>query len=207
MPYISKIDCSTNAIKDISIFAIDNSFQFLQILNLKQNRIKVLPKMDAVYLEEINLSENRINDCSQFIGLPRLKKLNLNQNKIKSCKGLSNCLSLEVLYLNQNRIKNLEGIENLYPLRKLRLKTNRLSNLDSLPELPNLQKLTISENQIKQAIEFSKLKQYPNLLKINCEANPYFDESGVPPKTEIIIQLTENTSIKFVNKEALVKED
>ena len=47
MPYISKIDCSTNAIKDISIFAIDNSFQFLQILNLKQNRIKVLPKMDA----------------------------------------------------------------------------------------------------------------------------------------------------------------
>ena len=35
----------------------------------------------------------------------------------------------------------------------------------------------------------------------------YFDESGVPPKTEIIIQWTENTSIKFVNKEALVKED
>ena len=91
MNYMSSIDASTNYIKDISFFNQENSFLYLTKLNLKQNKIKVLPKMYCVYLTEINLSENRINDCSQFNGLRKLKKLNLSQNKIKSCQGLCDC--------------------------------------------------------------------------------------------------------------------
>ena len=166
MTYISKIDASTNVIKDISMFNVEESFLYLQSLNLKQNKIKVLPKMYAVYLTTIDLSENRIADCSQFTGLPKLKKLNLNQNKIKSCKGLSNCPMLDVLYLNQNRIKSLEGIENLPNLRKLRLKTNRIKKFEFLPDLPNLQKLTISENQIDTREEFAKLCKFWSCSKI-----------------------------------------
>ena len=189
MTYISKIDASINVIKDISMFNEENSFLYLQSLNLKQNKIKVLPKMYAVYLTTIDLSENRIADCSQFTGLPKLTKLNLNQNKIKSCKGLSNCPLLDVLYLNQNRIKSLEGIENLPNLRKLRLKANRIKKFEYLPDLPNLLKLTISENQIDTREEFAKLCKYEKLHKITLDANPYFDSSGVTPKTEVIIQM------------------
>ena len=39
MPYISIIDFSTNSIKDISVFNTTEAFQYLQILNLKQNKI------------------------------------------------------------------------------------------------------------------------------------------------------------------------
>ena len=189
MTYISTIDASINVIKDISMFNVEDSFLYLQSLNLKQNKIKILPKMYCKYLVTIDLSENRISDCSQFTGLPKLKKLNLNQNKIKSCKGLSNCPLLDVLYLNQNRIKSLEGIENLQNLRKLRLKTNRIKTFGFLPDLPNLQKLTISENQIDSREEFAKLCKYEKLHKITLESNPYFDSSGVTPKTEVIIQM------------------
>ena len=208
MKYITIIEASTNVIKEINMFEVENSFQYLKILNLKQNRIKKLPKMHAVYLEDLNLSENRINDISEFNGLPKLKKLNLNQNKIKSCYGLANCPNLEVLYLNNNRIKSMEGI-NLERLRKLRLKTNRINSLEFIPFLPCLQKLNISENQIKDRTQFKNLEIYTHLLKINCEANPYFDEAGIAPKTELIIQLPELTkeTLKFVNKEQLVKED
>lgn len=166
MTYISKIDASINVIKDISMLNVEESFLYLQSLNLKQNKIKVLPKMYAVYLTNIDLSENWIADCSQFTGLPKLKKINLNQNKIKSCKGLSNCPLLDTLYLNQNRIKSLEGIENLPNLRKLRLKTNRIKKFDYLPELPNLLKLTISENQIDTREEFAKLCNMKNYIKL-----------------------------------------
>ena len=207
MSYMSLIDASINFIKDISFFAVENSFMFLTKLNLKQNKIKVLPKMFSVYLTEINLSENRIADCSQFTGLPKLKKLNLNQNKIKSCQGLSNCPVLDVLYLNQNRIKSLEGIENLPNLRKLRLKANRIKTFEFLPDLPQLEKLTISENQIESREEFAKLCKYDKLFKITLETNPYFDNSGIPPKTEVIIQMGTLQNLKFVNKEQLVKED
>ena len=138
MKYITIIQASTNVIKEINMFEVENSFQYLKILDLKQNRIKKLPKMHAIYLEELNLSENRINDISEFTGLPKLKKLNLNQNKIKSCIGLANCPSLEVLYLNNNRIKTIEGI-NLERLRKLRVKTNRINSLQFIPFLPCLQ--------------------------------------------------------------------
>ena len=44
MSYMSLIDASINFIKDISFFAVENSFMFLTKLNLKQNKIKVLPK-------------------------------------------------------------------------------------------------------------------------------------------------------------------
>ena len=74
-------------------------------------------------------------------------------------------------------------------------------------DLPQLQKLTISENQIESREEFAKLCKYDKLFKITLETNPYFDNSGVTPKTEVIIQMGTLPNLKFVNKEQLVKED
>ena len=205
MPYIIRIDASVNEIKDIEVFNNPDRFQFLQILNLKTNKIRALPEMQATNLLQIDLSENKVKDCTNFKGLPNLKKLNLNNNSMKDCLGLANCPKLEVLYLNNNKLTSLKGLENLPLLRKLRLRTNKIEKFDTVPDLPNLEKLAISENLIKSNVEFSKLR-FPSLKRINIDGNPYFDESGANPKIEVLIQL-EGFEIKFVNKEEITQED
>ena len=205
MPYIIRIDASVNEIKDIEVFNNPDRFQFLQILNLKTNKIRALPEMQATNLLQIDLSENKVKDCTNFKGLPNLKKLNLNNNSMKDCLGLANCPKLEVLYLNNNKLTSLKGLENLPILRKLRLRTNKIEKFDTVPDLPNLEKLAISENLIKSNVEFSKLR-FPSLKRINIDGNPYFDESGANPKIEVLIQL-EGFEIKFVNKEEITQED
>ena len=75
MSYMSLIDASINFIKDISFLGVENTFLFLTKLNLKQNKIKVLPRMFSQYLTEINLSENRIAVCSQFTESPKIKEI------------------------------------------------------------------------------------------------------------------------------------
>ena len=202
MPYLIRIDASVNEIKDMDVFNNPERFQYLQLLNLKTNKIHVLPEMQAVNLLQMDLSENKIKDCSQFKGLPNLKKLNLSTNRLENCIGLANCPKLEVLYLNNNRLTSIKGLDNLPVLRKLRLRTNKIETFDSVPNLPMLEKLAISENLIKKNVEFSKLK-FPSLKRINIDGNPYFDESGANPKIEVLIQL-EGLEIKFVNKEDAV---
>ena len=206
MPYIIRIDASVNEIKDMDVFNNPGRFQYLQLLNLKTNKIHVLPEMQAVNLLQIDLSENKVKDCTQFKGLPNLKKLNLSTNHMANCIGLANCPKLEVLYLNNNRLTSIKGLDNLPSLRKLRLRTNKIETFDDgVPNLPNLEKLAISENLIKKNVEFSKLK-FPSLKRINIDGNPYFDESGANPKIEVLIQL-EGFEIKFVNKEEITQED
>ena len=205
MPYVIRIDASVNEIKDMDVFNNPERFQYLQLLNLKTNKIHVLPEMQAVNLLQIDLSENKVKDCTQFKGLPKLRKLNLNSNHMANCIGLANCPKLEVLYLNNNRLTSINGLDNLPSLRKLRLRTNKIETFDTVPNLPNLEKLAISENLIKRNVEFSKLK-FPSLKRINIDGNPYFDESGANPKIEVLIQL-EGFEIKFVNKEEITQED
>ncbi len=205
MPFLIRIDASVNEIKDMDVFNNPERFQYLQLLNLKTNKIHVLPEMQAVNLLQIDLSENKVKDCTQFKGLPNLKKLNLNNNHMANCIGLANCPKLEVLYLNNNRLTSIQGLDNLPSLRKLRLRTNKIEVFDVVPNLPNLEKLAISENLIKNNTEFSKLK-FPSLKRINIDGNPYFDESGANPKIEVLIQL-EGLEIKFVNKEEITQED
>ncbi len=83
----------------MDIFKDIEKLQFLQILNLSNNKIKELPELNLVSLLELNLEANLIDKTSEFKGLPKLEKLNLKQNKLKDCTGLINCPELDVLYL------------------------------------------------------------------------------------------------------------
>jgi len=108
MNYLVRIDCSKNEIKEMDIFKSLEKLQFLQILNLSNNKIKELPELNLGALRELNLETNMINTTSEFKGLPSLKKLNLKQNKIKECIGLANCPELDVLYLVKKLKKKIK---------------------------------------------------------------------------------------------------
>ena len=81
------------------MFSDSNKFQFLQRLNLKENKIKELPQMFMRYTTDINLETNLISSANRFDGLPELVTLNLKQNKLKECIGLVNMPKLLCLYL------------------------------------------------------------------------------------------------------------
>ena len=205
MNYLVRLDASKNEINNINAFTFPDKLQFLQILNLRENKIKELSNLTTHSLTELFLDNNVIKDCSNFKGLPNIKKLNLNQNKLIDCDGLINMPNLEYLYLNENEIKDIEGLKNLPKLRKLRLKTNKIEEFHDIPILPQLEKLNISENLIKNFSQFSHLK-FPRLKKINVDSNPCFDEPNAGAKIEILIQL-EDFEILAVNKEEVVIED
>lgn len=209
MTYLVRLDASKNEIRDMEVFTIAEKLQFLQILNLKENKIKELPNLQTNSLTELNLETNLVETCGNYTGLPSLTKLNLNQNRLKSCEGLVNMPEVKVIYLNENNIKSMKGLDNLPKLRKLRLKINKIENLlndpEAIPDLPSLEKLNISENKIKEVKQFSALK-FPKLKKINVDANPYFEEANAGAKIEILIQL-EDLGVKFVNKEEILPED
>lgn len=206
MTYLVRLNGSQNEIRDMNIFKIAEKLQFLQILNLKENKIKELPEMNTVSLIDLNLETNLIETAKDFKGLPNLKKLNLKQNKLKTCEGIANMPKVEVIYLNENNLKSMRGLEELPNLRKLRLKTNKFEEFDHVPTLPNLEKLNIAENMIKDINSFSLLK-FPQLHKINVEVNICFDEGvNAGAKAEILIQL-EDFDIKAVNKEEVIPED
>jgi len=94
-----KLDCSKNEIREMDIFKSIEKLQFLQILNLSNNKIKELPELNLGSLIQLNLEGNLIDKATEFKGLPKLQKLNLKQNKLKDCTGLINCPELDVLYL------------------------------------------------------------------------------------------------------------
>ena len=83
----------------MDIFKGIENLQFLQILNLSNNKIKELPELNLSSLLELNLETNLIDNAKEFKGLPKLKKLNLKQNKLKDCTGLINSPELDVIYL------------------------------------------------------------------------------------------------------------
>jgi len=88
----------------MDIFKYIEKLQFLQILNLSNNKIKELPELNLGSLIQLNLEGNLIDKATEFKGLPKLQKLNLKQNKFKDCSGLTNCPELDVLYLVLNFI-------------------------------------------------------------------------------------------------------
>jgi hypothetical protein len=99
MNYLVKIDCSKNEIKEMDIFKSTDKLQFLQILDLSNNKLKELPELNLMSLQELKLENNMITDTKEFKGLPSLIKLNLKQNRLKDCIGMANCPELDVLYL------------------------------------------------------------------------------------------------------------
>ncbi|ODV59734.1 L domain-like protein [Ascoidea rubescens DSM 1968] len=128
---LKKINLAKNNFNDISFLEalplkhleeINLQFNTIRRINLKKikklikidayyNSIEVLPDLnDLIFLENLNLSNNKIKNISNgIINLKSLKKLNLSYNEIKKIENLPLIVNKDLeLYLQGNKINSID---------------------------------------------------------------------------------------------------
>lgn len=145
----------------------------LEILDLRENNIKVLVLLNLPKLTTLNLSFNKLKLLNESLlnGLPSLKKLSVSMNGITHITNIfSRNKQLEELDLSRNNIDAIEeGAMKLKNLKYLDLKDNKLKLLSKL-NLPKLLNLNLSLNKLKQ-LNDSILNGFPRLKMLNLSMN------------------------------------
>ncbi len=133
----------------------------LRILNMSYNEISDVARLWALpALQELMLHKNNIENIEKLIGmdLPALEKLNLAYNKLKEIDSLGKLTNLIVLELQHNVLEKLVGVENLKKLEDLKLEFNKLKDIPFLEQLEKLKSITTEWNELKATIEW-KIKE------------------------------------------------
>ncbi|MFX1567599.1 MAG: leucine-rich repeat domain-containing protein [Promethearchaeota archaeon] len=126
---------------------------------------------ECTELEELELSNNKINEITDLESLTNLRTLDLSYNNITEIKGiehLENLCSLNLRYNQINEIKNLDGLKKL---ESLDISENNISKILGLEELHNLRLLDLSKNKIKKIENLNHLSNLTNLYLSDNEIN------------------------------------
>ena len=130
--------------------------------------------LECDWLEELNLSDNRIKVIPEGIGaLKSLRSLNLNNNSIKKIPiGINKLSNLKQLGLHYNDISRLpEELFELTNLLVLGLNSNRIETIpDKIKRLNKLIMLGLADNQIKH-LPFEVIR-LTHLKHLQLNGNP-----------------------------------
>jgi len=204
IPYLLKINASSNLITSLKAFKDPATLTFLQVLDLSKNRITKFSAIQLPKLKRLNLNYNLIDSCDEFEGHPNLELLELRKNKLVNCDGLTNILSLSELYLDENQITDFNGLKNLPALKRLHLRMNQVEVFNlPLPELPSIHHLNLRENKIGNFKELEKLNALTNLKSLSVQAQQVEEGADIDRK-EIIMLLQ---AIQMINKEEVTPEE
>ena len=151
-----------------------NKFENLTTLSLSDNSINTFnDQFLPVSLENINLRLNQISSL-ELSKLIRLQELDLSQNQIQDdlFKSMNVSNNLKILHMNNNEIKLHKGnhLNKFNFLLKLSLANNLIANLSSQQFPQNLTYLDLKENTITHLDKYAfyNLKQ---LEELNLDNN------------------------------------
>ncbi|GMH61887.1 hypothetical protein TrST_g1057 [Triparma strigata] len=139
LPYLLKLDCSKNSLKE----CLDYDVPVCNEESLLADGESSIGSM----LHEAKCSFNEISSIRDLSGHRFLHTLDLGNNQIEKIQGLQNLEMLTTLILSNNKIGMIEGLEGL-PIVNLNLECNLLTSIDNLDKLPRLEKLYLNDNKI-----------------------------------------------------------
>jgi Leucine-rich repeat (LRR) protein len=76
------------------------ALQYLQKVDVSQNKITTLPAIQCTSLKKLVLDENQIHD-NNLAGHPSLNTLSVNKNWLENCTNFSDMPALESLSLEE----------------------------------------------------------------------------------------------------------
>jgi Leucine-rich repeat (LRR) protein len=197
LPHLCTIDASNNLIENIDFLsAEDNSFQFLKLLKLSNNKITKLPHLNPPYLQAVHLNGNFINDCSGYRGHPQLTVMDLSKNMLETCDGIHKMPLLQELYLADMRKETKGEDEEAEGASTLR-------SFSELKELPKLRKLHLGNSAV---MDLGNCPDLPSLQDLNLIGTPLEERFGDDFKKEVLI-LLEKLPLKKLNDEDITEED
>ena len=171
---MEEIILGNNQIQDFS--PLDNLIKLkkLNLYGCNIDDIEFLNKKQFNQIENLELANNKINDCSILYLFSKLKYLSLCNNLLCNIDWIVGCTDIEELNLGKNLISDFSNLKNLKKLKKLNLSqccTNDSElNISFLADdnFKNLIELNISNNYIKDA---SVLQNLIKLEKLNISHN------------------------------------
>lgn len=174
-PNLREIDLGENDLK--SIDALINRFRFL---------------------EDLDVSGNRIATTAENIKLPFLKKLNIERNYLHEFPAfLKASPRLEVLNLYGNQIDNIPGdLQQLSKLNYLNLGDNPIKKVNENIKLRKLKTLILDWVDLSSSTLFSELIQQATFLEILSMEHCHLQ--NIPQE---VLNLRRLREISFLNNE------
>ena len=156
---LTYLDLARNKIKNISVFANEESFPNLRWLDVSTNKFTEFPALKIPKCEYLDISFNKLEKVSEgWTGHENLKIIKSVDNKFKNLAPFRNMPKLEELYLAQNIISSFAGYENLPSLKILHLRKNKVDKFEEeLPELAGLITLNLRSNKIAELDQVKKI--------------------------------------------------
>jgi len=139
-----------------------------QLVGIFQDNKLLLPHQNIQDISIIDIEKNKYES---------IEELDLTDNQIEEIKGLEEFSNLKVLRLNDNQITQIEGLEQLKKLKYLSLRNNRISEIKGLESLSNLHILDLSRNTNIHEIpeSLNKLTSLETLKLWNCDIKNYIE--------------------------------
>ncbi len=164
-------------------YVVDKNNQWVKLSN-----IEVLGEFSN--LQELDLSNNQIDDFSILSELIKLRSLNVSGNQIVDINFLKNMVHLQELNLRDNQIEDLTPIRELINLTYLNLHSNRrINSIKPIENLINIETLILRNVTVDDELSvLSNLGQLRRLNLRNCSL------SDISP----LVELMENGALQDV---------
>ncbi|KAF5912028.1 hypothetical protein HPG69_003302 [Diceros bicornis minor] len=163
----------------------------LQILELRENQLKMLPKL--VSIEELDCSFNEIEALPSSIGqLINIRTFAADHNYLQQLPPeIGSWKNITVLFLHSNKLETLpEEMGDMQKLKVINLSDNRLKNLPfSFTKLQQLTAMWLSDNQSKPLIPLQK--ETDSETQKMVLTNYMFPQQ---PRTEDVMFMSDNES-------------
>ena len=178
-------------------------------MNLSNNRIRELTAIPQPRLSWVDLSQNKIETCTDFTGHDTLVELLMQKNRLETCVGLGNMPKLITLNLQGNKLTTLSDLKGLVCLKTLDVGKNKLTSLAKFPALPAMETFDCSENLIEQngEKELENLSECASLKTLLMAGNPWVDEKADDFKKEVLIALDMLKIVQINDAEPVIAED